>query len=153
MKVILKESYMNLGEAGDVVNVKPGYARNFLLPNKLAVSSTPANLKIFQDKQKEIEGKKTKVREESQKLLAALQGVSIVVTKKVGDDGKLFGSVSSKDIEDALAKENHVVDRRMIVMGQQIKTSGEYPIMIKLVGGMKATVTLKIEAEATKKNA
>jgi large subunit ribosomal protein L9 len=152
MKVILKESYMNLGEAGDVVNVKPGYARNFLLPNKLAVSATAANVKLFQDKQKELEGKKTKVREESQKLMESLQGVTIKITKKVGDDGKLFGSVSSKEIEDALAAQDHKVDRRMIVMGQQIKMLGDYPIMVKFVGGMKAQVTLKIEAEAAKKH-
>lgn len=153
MKVILKESYMNLGEAGDVVNVKPGYARNFLLPSKLAVSATPANLKLFQDKQKELSAKKAAVREESQKLMEALNGVSVKIIKKVGDDGKLFGSVSSKEIEEALAAANHKVDRRMIVLGQQIKMLGEYPIMVKFVGGMKAQVTLKVEAEATKKTA
>ncbi|MEZ4814010.1 MAG: 50S ribosomal protein L9 [Bdellovibrionota bacterium] len=152
MKVILKESYMNLGEAGDIVSVKPGYARNFLLPTKLAVSATPANLKLFQDKQKEIEAKKTAVREESEKLMNALNGIDVKIVKKVGDDGKLFGSVSSKEIEEALAAASHKVDRRMIVMGQQIKMVGDYPIMIKLVGGMKAQVTLKIEAEASKKN-
>lgn len=152
MKVILKESYMNLGEAGDIVNVKPGYARNFLLPSKLAVTATTANMKVFQDKQKEIEAKKTIVRDESKKLMEALNGLSVVITKKVGDDGKLFGSVSSKEIEEALASQSHKVDRRMIVLGQQIKMIGEYPIMVKLVGGMKASVTLKIEAEAVKKH-
>lgn len=152
MKVILKESYMNLGEAGDIVNVKPGYARNFLLPSKLAVTATTANMKVFQDKQKEIEAKKATVRDESKKLMEALNGLSVKIVKKVGDDGKLFGSVSSKEIEEALAAENHKVDRRMIVLGQQIKMIGEYPIMVKLVGGMKASVTLKIEAEAVKKH-
>ncbi len=152
MKVILKESYMNLGEAGDIVNVKPGYARNFLLPTKLALSATPANMKLFQDKQKEIETKKSKVREESQALQTSLQGVTVVLTKKVGDDGRLFGSVSSKEIEEALTAKELKVDRRMIVLGRQIKAAGEYPILIKLVGGMKANIVLKIEAEVSKKH-
>src|SRR5262245_46341895 len=127
MKVILQESYMSLGEAGEIVNVKPGYARNFLIPNKVAVSATPANIKFFQDKAKELEKKRGAEREKSQKLADGLKGVVISLTKKVGEDGKLYGSVSSKEIEEALAAQNHAVDRRMIVMGQQIKTAGEFP--------------------------
>jgi large subunit ribosomal protein L9 len=152
MRVILQESYMNLGEAGELVNVKPGYARNFLLPNKIAVSATPANTKLFQDKAKEIEKKRLTEREKSQKLMDALKDVTVTLIKKVGDDGKLYGSVSSKDVEDALLKQNHVVDRRMIVMGQQIKMLGDYPILIKLVGGLKTQITLKIAPEQAKKN-
>jgi large subunit ribosomal protein L9 len=143
---------MNLGEAGELVNVKPGYARNFLIPNKIAVSATPANTKLFQDKAKELEKKRLSEREKSQKLMDALKDVSVTLIKKVGDDGKLYGSVSSKEVEEALAKQNHIVDRRMIVMGQQIKMLGEYPILIKLVGGMKTQVTLKIAPEQVKKN-
>ena len=152
MRVILQESYMNLGEAGELVNVKPGYARNFLIPNKIAVSATPANTKLFQDKAKELEKKRLSEREKSQKLMDALKDVSVTLIKKVGDDGKLYGSVSSKEVEEALAKQNHIVDRRMIVMGQQIKMLGEYPILIKLVGGMKTQITLKIAPEQVKKN-
>ena len=152
MRVILQESYMNLGKAGELVNVKPGYARNFLIPNKIAVSATPANTKLFQDKAKELEKKRLSEREKSQKLMDALKDVSVTLIKKVGDDGKLYGSVSSKEVEEALAKQNHIVDRRMIVMGQQIKMLGEYPILIKLVGGMKTQVTLKIAPEQVKKN-
>jgi large subunit ribosomal protein L9 len=152
MRVILQESYMNLGEAGELVNVKPGYARNFLLPNKIAVSATPANTKLFQDKAKEIEKKRLTEREKSQKLMDALKDVTVTLIKKVGDDGKLYGSVSSKDVEEALLKQNHVVDRRMIVMGQQIKMLGDYPILIKLVGGLKTQITLKIAPEQAKKN-
>lgn len=152
MKVILQESYMNLGEAGEIVNVKPGYARNFLIPNKLAVTATNANLKMFQDKAKELETKRTSEREKSQKLVDGLKGVSVTLTKKVGEDGKLYGSVSSKEVEEALAAQNFVVDRRMIVMGQQIKTSGEFPILIKLVGGLRTNVTLNVVPEANKKN-
>lgn len=152
MRVILQESYMNLGEAGELVNVKPGYARNFLLPNKIAVSATPANTKLFQDKAKELEKKRLSEREKSQKLMDSLKDVTVTLIKKVGDDGKLYGSVSSKEVEEALAKQNHIVDRRMIVMGQQIKMLGEYPILIKLVGGMKTQVTLKIAPEQVKKN-
>ena len=82
----------------------------------------------------------------------ALKDVTVTLIKKLGDDGKLYGSVSSKDVEDALLKQNHVVDRRMIVMGQQIKMLGDYPILIKLVGGLKTQITLKIAPEQAKKN-
>jgi large subunit ribosomal protein L9 len=152
MKIILQESYMNLGEAGEIVNVKPGYARNFLIPNKLAVTATNANLKLFQDKAKELELKRTSERDKSQKLVDGLKGISVTLTKKVGEDGKLYGSVSSKEIEDALAGQNFVVDRRMIVLGQQIKTSGEFSILIKLVGGLRTNITLNVVPEASKKN-
>ena len=151
MKVILQDSYMNLGEAGEVITVKPGYARNFLLPNKIAVSATQANVKLFQDKTKELEMKRSEKRDESQKLQEALKDVSITLVKRVGDDGKLYGSVSSKEVEDALSKKNLTVDRRMIVMGQQIKMVGEYPILVKLVGGLRSQITLKIEPENVKK--
>ena len=143
---------MNLGEAGEIVNVKPGYARNFLIPTKIAVTATNSNLKVFQDRAKELETKRSTEREKSQKLLDGLKDVSVTLTKKVGEDGKLYGSVSAKEVEDALAKQDFSVDRRMIVMGQQIKTSGEFPILIKLVGGLRTNITLKVVPEETKKN-
>lgn len=152
MKVILSESYMSLGEAGDVVNVKPGYARNFLLPQKIAVSATAANVKRFLDKTKEIEAKKTAERESSKKTLGILEGLKIKIVKKVSDEGKLFGSITTKDLEEEFSRLGAKVDRRQIVLGRQIKMVGEYQILVKLVGGMKANVPLTIEAEAKKKD-
>jgi large subunit ribosomal protein L9 len=151
MKVILQESYMNLGEAGEVVNVKPGYARNFLIPQKIAISATPGNLRLIADKKKELESKKDREREKSKKILETLQNLKVTIKKKVGDDGKLFGSVTSKDIEKELTSLGAGVDRRMIVLGQQIKLAGEYQILIKLVGGMKTNVPLIVVPDVAQK--
>jgi large subunit ribosomal protein L9 len=148
MKIILQESYMNLGEAGEVINVKPGYARNFLIPQKIAISANPANLRLVEDKKKELEAKKDREREKSKKLHETLTGLKVTVKKKVGDDGKLFGSVTSKDIEKELQALGAAVDRRMIVLGQQIKLAGEYQILVKLVGGLKANVPLIVVPDA-----
>ncbi len=151
MKVILSESYMSLGEAGDVVDVKPGYARNFLLPQKIAVSATKANVKRYEDKAKEMVAKKEKERENSKKTMGVLEGLTLTVKKKTADDGKLFGAVTTKDLEDEFTKAGANVDRRQIVLGRQIKMAGEYTILVKLVGGMKANVPLKVVSDAPPK--
>jgi large subunit ribosomal protein L9 len=151
MKVILKESYMNLGEAGDVVDVRPGYARNFLLPEKIAVTATKANIQFFQDKAKELEAKKLKERDNAKRIVESLEKVSITLKRKVSDDGKLFGSVTTKELESEFARLGTPVDRRQIVLGAQIKMAGDYSILIKLVGGLRAHVPLKILSDAPPK--
>lgn len=152
MKIILQESYMNLGEAGELVNVRPGYARNFLLPQKIAVTATAANVRRFEDKAKELGVKKEKERENSKKVLSALENVEIVLKKRVSEDGKLFGSVTTKELEGEFHKRGAQVDRRQIVIGQPIKMAGEYSILVKLVGGMKTHITLKVVSEAPPKD-
>jgi large subunit ribosomal protein L9 len=151
MKLILQESYMNLGEAGDLVNVKPGYARNFLIPQKIAVTATPANVRKFEDKAKELASKKEKERENSKKTLSALEKVTVTIKKKVAEDGKLYGAVTTKDIEDELKTQGAFVDRRQIVLSRQIKMSGQYPILVKLVGGLKTTINLNVVSDAPAK--
>jgi large subunit ribosomal protein L9 len=151
MKVILKESYMTLGEAGEVVNVKPGYARNFLIPQKIAISATPGNIRLFLDKKKEIETKKEVQRDSSRKLLDSLKEVSLTMKKRVADDGKLFGSVTTKELEEEFNKLGLKVDRRQIVLGTPIKMAGEYSILVKLVGGLKAQVPLHVVSDAPPK--
>ncbi|HVJ64501.1 MAG TPA: 50S ribosomal protein L9 [Bdellovibrionota bacterium] len=153
MKVILKNSYMSLGEAGEIVEVKPGYARNFLIPQGIAVSATTANLRLVADQGKAFEAKKLQERDNSKQLLEKLNGLSgITIEKKVSDDGRLYGSVTAKDIEEALAKAGAAVDRRMIVLGQQIKMAGEYKVLVRLVGGLKTQVPVAIVSDAPKKN-
>jgi large subunit ribosomal protein L9 len=151
MKVILQESYMNLGEAGDVVDVKPGYARNFLLPQKLAVSATQANVKRFEDKAKELQTKKERERENSKRTLGLLENLSVTLKKKVSEEGKLFGAVTTKELEAEFQKLGAAIDRRMIVLGRQIKMAGDYTILVKLVGGLKANVPLKVVSDAPPK--
>ena len=151
MKVILSESYMSLGEAGDVVDVKPGYARNFLIPQKIAVTATAANIKRFEDKAKEFAKKKETERENSKKVLSILENLTLILKKKVSEEGKLFGAVTTKDLEAEFAKSGAAVDRRQIVMGRQIKMAGDYSILVKLVGGLRATVPLKVVSDAPPK--
>lgn len=154
MKVILKNSYMSLGEAGELIDVKPGYARNFLIPQGIAVSATPANLRMVEDQGKAFETKKLQERDNSKQLLEKLQKLEngVTIAKKVSDDGRLYGSVTAKDIEEALSKAGAMVDRRMIVLGQQIKMAGEYKVLVRLVGGLKTQVPLNIVSDAPKKN-
>lgn len=151
MKVILQESYMNLGEAGEVVNVRDGYARNFLIPQKIAVTATQANVRRFEDKAKELTAKKEKERDNAKKVLGALEKVEITLKKRVSDDGKLFGSITTKELESEFAARGANVDRRQIVIGQPIKMAGEYSILVKLVGGMKTMIPLKVMSDAPPK--
>lgn len=151
MKVILKESYMNLGEAGDVVDVRPGYARNYLLPEKIAVTATKANIQYFQDKVKEMEAKKLKERDNAKRVAESLSKVTLTLKKKVSEDGKLFGSITTKELEAEFAKAGTPVDRRQIVLGTHIKMAGDYSILVKLVGGLRANVPLHVVSDAPPK--
>ncbi len=151
MKVILQESYMNLGEAGELVDVRPGYARNYLIPEKIAVSATAGNIKKFLDKAKELEEKKLKERDNSKKTIEALEKIQLVIKKKVSEDGKLYGAVTTKEIEEELQAKGAKVDRRQIVLGRQIKMAGEYQILVKLVGGLKTNIALSIVSDAPAK--
>ncbi len=152
MKIILQESYMNLGEAGDLVDVKPGYARNFLIPERIAVTATKANQKRFEDKAKELTEKKTRERDNSKKTVELLEKLSITIKKKVSEDGKLYGAVTTKELEAEFLAKGATVDRRQIVLGKQIKMAGEYQILVKLVGGLKTTVPLNVVSDAPPKD-
>ena len=147
----MSESYMNLGEAGDVVDVSTGYARNFLIPQKIAVTATKANIKRFEDKAKELDAKKTSERENSKKTLGQLESLKLIVKKKTSEEGKLFGAVTTKDIEEEFSRQGVSIDRRQIVLGQQIKMAGEYKVLVKLVGGMKSYVAVNVISDAPTK--
>ncbi len=150
MKIILERSYMGLGEAGDLVEVRSGYARNFLLPQKIAVTATAQNIRVFQDKSRKLQEKKELDRKSAKELLAQLEKVSLTIRKRISEDGRLYGSVTTKEIEEAFLAKGATVDRRQVVLGQQIKMIGEYTILVKLVGGLKASVPLKVEGELSK---
>jgi large subunit ribosomal protein L9 len=150
MKVILEKSYMGLGEAGDLVNVRDGYGRNFLIPQKIAVTANEQNVRIFQDRVRKLAEKKEQDRKGAKELLAQLETVSLTIRKRISEDGRLYGSVTTKEIEEAFISKGAKVDRRQVVMGQQIKMAGEYTISVKLVGGLKASVPLKVEGEVIK---
>jgi large subunit ribosomal protein L9 len=132
MKVILLEDIDNLGRLGDTVTVKAGYARNYLIPRKLALQATEQNLKAQQNQIQALERRKSKVIEEAKSLSEKLEGVMLSYTRKCGSKGQLFGSVTNMDIAASLAEQGLEVNRRDIVLGEQIKSVGEFDVTVKL---------------------
>lgn len=148
MKVILLEDVKSLGQKGDVVNVSDGYARNFLIPRQKAVEASAgkikelSQLKLAQVKKKQAE--ETTARE----LGARLEGLMVRITSRVGEGGKLFGAVSSKDVADALFKQHKLkVDKKKIVLKEPIKQLGVHPLVIKLHPAVQATVNVNVVGE------
>ena len=140
MDVILTEDVPKLGEMGEIVTVAPGYGRNYLVPRGMAIPATRANRAQVAHHLAEIEKRTEEERAAAQGLLAQLQGVSITVPKRAGDDEKLYGSVTSREIADLLVQSGHEVDRRMIVLEQPISELGIFLVPIKLASGIYAHV-------------
>ncbi len=132
MEVILKEDVPHLGDMGDVVNVKPGYGRNFLIPKGLAVMANAGAKKEFAHIRRQIELEREKLRASALDKATALGDISVTIAKKVGDDDRLFGSVTNRDIEASLNAAGHEVDRRRIVLSAPIKELGIYSVPLKL---------------------
>src|SRR5262245_26468603 len=132
MEVILREEIEKLGSRGDVVKVAPGYARNFLLPKKMAVVATEANKKIVEQEREAYLRREAKVASEAADLGKMLTALTITIAQKAGEEGHLFGSVTSKDIAEALERQNYTIDRRKIQLDAPIKQVGEYKIPVKL---------------------
>src|SRR4029077_7062469 len=131
MQVILMEKVVNLGGLGDVVKVKDGYARNFLIPHGKAKRATEQNLKAFESRRAELEKAQGEQLSKAQERGTKLEGLTVQVTQKAGPDGRLFGSVTNYDIVEALTKQGHEVERSQIRMPQgPLKQVGEYPIQI-----------------------
>jgi large subunit ribosomal protein L9 len=149
VEIVLKENLEHLGSIGDVVRVRRGYARNFLLPRGLAVVASRGNVRQIEH-EKAIQAQRiAKLRSEQEKIVAELAKVTIMVAKEAGDDGKLFGSVTSNDVIDALEAKDIEVDKKKLVMPvQTIKEVGSYEIGVKLPYGLTATVKLEVKTRA-----
>ena len=132
MKVILLEDIEAVGKMGDTVNVKDGYARNYLIPRKLALLATARNLKAQDHQIKDMERRKTKIAGDAQSLADKITGVSLSFTRKTGEKGRLFGSVTNMDIAEALKEKGLNIDRKDIILPEPIKSLGEFDIEIKL---------------------
>jgi large subunit ribosomal protein L9 len=132
MKVILREEVTDLGSIGDLVTVKDGYARNFLLPRQLAVKADTKNMRQIEHQKRLIESSKVRVKGEAQDLATRLDGVSCTIPMLVGEQDKLFGSVTSKDIEEALLQEGIKLSRKRIILDEPIKSLGVYTVDIRL---------------------
>ncbi len=147
MKVILKQNVPSLGKAGDLVKVNDGYARNLLIPKGLAIEADDKNIKAFEFEKKNILQKAQKEKAGAQDLAARLGQVTLTLSRKVGDQHKIFGSVTSKDIEVALQEKGFDIDRKMIVHNEQIKSLGEFKVKIKLVTGVDTEIKLNVIGE------
>ncbi len=147
MKIILRADVENLGKVGDVVDVKPGYGRNFLLPQGMAMVASPANLKTFELERKKLEAKMSALRTDAQSICAKLEALDVVITMRVGENDKLYGSVTSSLIGDALAALGVEVDRRRILLDAPIRVLGEHPVRVRLFADVMANVLVKVVCE------
>ena len=149
MQVILLEKVANLGNLGDVVKVKDGYARNFLIPHGKAKRATEANLKAFESRRADLEKAQAETLKKAQERGAKLDGLTLKITQRAGPDGKLFGSVTNHDIVDALKAQGHEVERAHIRMPTgALKQVGEYPLQIALHTDVVVTITVAVIGEA-----
>jgi large subunit ribosomal protein L9 len=147
MEIILRETIENLGRAGQVVKVADGYARNYLLPKKLAYLVTPGNLKVIEHERQSLLRKEAKQKDEAEKLLQMLEKVEITIRRKVGEQETLYGSVTNSDVADELEKKGFQIEKRKIHMDDHIKSLGEFSIPIRLFKDVTAHVKLKVEPE------
>ena len=147
MKLILRADVENLGSLGDVVNVKPGYGRNYLLPFGLAMVATDANLKQFETQRKKLQALMDAQRAEARSLAEKIEALEVVIPMHVGENDKLYGSVTSTIIGDALAAQGVEVDRRRILMDAPIRTLGEHPVRIRLPAGIVANLPVKVVSD------
>jgi large subunit ribosomal protein L9 len=147
MDVILREDIEKLGNRGQVVKVAPGYARNYLLPKKLAVAATDANRKIVEQERQAHLRKEAKLVSEAEDLAKLVNGVSVTIAQKAGENDQLFGSVTSKDVAEALAAKNFTIDRRKIHLEDPIKQLGEYKVPVRLHRDVTAEVTVTVVKE------
>jgi len=144
MQVILLERIGRLGQMGDVVNVKDGYARNFLLPQKKALRATPDNLARFEKDRAQLEARNLELKKEAEAVAAKLDGQSFLAIRQAGDTGQLYGSVTSRDIADVVTGGGFSLDRRQVILDRPIKTLGLQPIRIALHPEVIVHVTLNI---------
>ena len=147
IEVILREDVKSLGRAGEMVRVKPGYARNFLLPHGLAFEATEGNKKRIAAETKARGVRQQAERADAEKAADALRAVSLTLTGKAGEEGKLFGSVTAQDIADALGRAGHAVDRRRIELDHPIKTLGEHTVSVRVHPEVNAEVRVSVVAE------
>jgi large subunit ribosomal protein L9 len=146
LDMILTKDVDNLGHAGDLVRVKPGYGRNYLIPRGLALLATKANLTQLEHHRREIAAAQARVHADNQAKAAQLQKAVVSIPRKVGKDDKMFGSVSSKDIAEALAAQNIQIDRRLIRLDDPIKTIGEHEVEVRFSAQVAQTIKVQVIA-------
>lgn len=147
IEVILREDIKTLGRAGEMVRVKPGYARNYLLPQGLAYEATEGNKKRIAAETRVRSARNQAERTEAERFAATLSEVTLTLSGKAGEEGKLFGSITSQDIADALARQGHTVDRRRIELEHPIKSTGAHMVAVRLHPEVNAELRVSVVAE------
>ncbi len=147
MQIILQEDVEKLGTRGQIVEVAAGYARNFLLPRKLAIAATPGNLKRLEKIRSVLDKRTATEREGAQKQAEVLAAASVTLARKAGENDQLFGSVTAADIAEALAAQGYQVDKRKIELREPIKLIGEYQVTAKLHHDVAATIKVVVQRE------
>lgn len=144
MKIVLLERVENLGTIGDVVAVKDGFARNFLLPRHKALRATSANLKVFEAQKEQIVARNATAKAAAEKAAEALDGTSYIIIRQAGDSGQLYGSVNARDVSDAIAEAGQKVERNQIVLNTPIKTIGVHEIKVRLHAEVSLTISVNV---------
>lgn len=147
MKLILREDVDNLGKGGELVEVKPGYGRNYLLPRGLAVLANPKNVRELEHQKKVAEAKAAKLKGAAEAFAKRLADTPIALKRKVGEQDKLYGSVTALDLVEALAGRGVTLDRRVVDLAEPIKTIGDFEVPVKLHRDVPAKIKVKVEAE------
>lgn len=148
MELILREDIYNLGKSGELVTVKDGYARNYLLPRNLAMLASTANKRQLEHEKQVIEARQQKLKGSAQEQAKKLEGATVKISRKVGDQDKLFGSVTGLDIAEVLAAQGLKIDRRLIHLPDPIKTAGQFEIEVRLHRDVTARIKVEVVGEA-----
>ena len=147
MKIILLKDMDDLGLEGDIINVKRGYARNYLIPKDFALEANERNIKLIESKRKKIEIRKLKAKEDAMKVSEKFADLKITIAQKVGEEDKLYGSVTSMDIASEMEKLGVTIDKRKIVLEKPIKNLGEFKIPIKIYPGVTGSINVIVVPE------
>ena len=147
MKIILRQDYENLGKAGDIVAVKAGFARNYLLPKKVAYPAKPNFVRMLEEENRQKQQRQRKEKKQAKELAEKLGTVSVTISVSVGEEDKMFGSVTNQDIAAALKEQNYEVDRRTIVLDEPIKALGIYSVPVKVYPEVEANIKVWVVKE------
>jgi len=150
MEIILQQDFPALGYVGDTVKVRPGYARNFLIPRGLAVEASSINERLLKHRLTAINGKKVKLRAQAQEIVTRMQSVVLEFTLKIGAGGRSFGAVSARDVEAQLKEKGFELDRRQIKLLEPLRKAGEFKVQVKLHSEVSANIPVIVRAEAPK---
>ncbi|MBL8634067.1 MAG: 50S ribosomal protein L9 [Myxococcales bacterium] len=146
MQVILREDISNLGKSGELVSVKPGYGRNYLIPQGMAVLATERNVKLLEHHKRTIAQRNAKLLKDAQSVAEKLASLTLKFARQAGEGGKLFGTVSTRDIEEEAKKAGVALDRKKLHLAEHIKTVGEYTVDVKLSQGVVAKLKVQVTA-------